>query len=294
MIFFYEFGIYYEPELNKDGVEFLPRLPTLLNFTSAETPQPDAPQYGNAWGGGVNQGTYTSAATVGGITHSAISENTEKTANTLALTVLRTFPIADMFKAGTPPCSIYLRVHVKDAGTEKLCIYSGRVRSVEFNDLTATINCQAILDVLQRPGLTPRFSRSCPYALYDAKTCMASKNAFRWADLPVEAVSEDGLTVTCSLLASKPDGYYTNGLAEFGENPHSVHQVPQNRRMVLSHAGDTIVLMTAIPGLQAGSVFTIYKGCDRTFESCKTFNNAGNFGGFPYIPIKNIYKNGLK
>ncbi len=34
-----------------------------------------------------------------------------------------------------------------------------------------------------------------------------------------------------------------------------------------------------------GDTYSIYPGCDKRFTTCKnTFNNAANFGGFPYVP----------
>lgn len=299
MNFLYEFSLAYEPELNKQanlGPTVQQRSPTLMNFTTAEVEQPGASVYGVP-AEGFAEGIYKPAVAFGGITNSGISESREKSAGAISLTVLRDFPIAAMFKNGTPPCSINLRIFVRypfgDAYAQ-LCMYVGRVRSVEFNDLTATIQCQAITDVLQRPGLTQRFSRVCPYAWGDVETCGVDRNLWKWSGLTVEAISEDGLTITCALLAERAEGYYNAGLVEFGDNPTGVAQVPQERRMVVSHVGNTIVLTSAIAGLAVGSKFSIYKGCNRTLDACKSFNNAPNFGGFPYIPLKNIYMNGVK
>ena len=41
----------------------------------------------------------------------------------------------------------------------------------------------------------------------------------------------------------------------------------------------------------AGSVpFEAFAGCDRTFATCQSkFGNSLNFGGFPWIPVKNPF-----
>ena len=37
--------------------------------------------------------------------------------------------------------------------------------------------------------------------------------------------------------------------------------------------------------IQTGDAYSVYPGCDKRFATCQgTFNNAANFGGFPYVP----------
>jgi len=38
---------------------------------------------------------------------------------------------------------------------------------------------------------------------------------------------------------------------------------------------------------------TVYYGCSKTTDSCEKYNNLDNFGGFPFIPQKNISTSGF-
>ena len=43
-------------------------------------------------------------------------------------------------------------------------------------------------------------------------------------------------------------------------------------------------------GLKAGDAFEAYPGCDHTLATCAAkFGNQLNYGGFPYIPVKNPF-----
>lgn len=48
----------------------------------------------------------------------------------------------------------------------------------------------------------------------------------------------------------------------------------------------TFTLWLPMPNtIQAGDAYSVYSGCDKQFTTCQTkFNNAVNFGGFPYVP----------
>lgn len=300
MLFFYEFAAYYAPELNKpvqypwDNPTYIGVLPDLFNYTSAELAQPNAPQHGNSQGGGYHQGTYTPARLVGGIKHGAINENSEKSAGALTLDVLRSFPIAQLFQYGAPAATLYLRVLVADdADAEKLAIFVGRVRSCEFGDLTAKLTAQPIMDTLQKPGLSQRFSRACPFALYDPNTCGANKASFR-VQGTVDSISDDGLTIASSAFATKPADWLAAGFIEFGEPATGNKQLMRQRRAILTHSSDTVQLISPVNGLQIGEYFDAYKGCTKTTDSCNSFSNLPNFGGFPYIPLKNVFTTGIK
>lgn len=58
-----------------------------------------------------------------------------------------------------------------------------------------------------------------------------------------------------------------------------------------SQAGTAIELWEPVPyTIQVGDTASIYRGCDKTFETCRdTFSNAERFRGFPFVPsIKDI------
>ena len=90
------------------------------------------------------------------------------------------------------------------------------------------------------------------------------------------------MTITSSTFGLQPDNYYTGGLIRI-----TITGVP-HARAILTHTGDDIEIDLGIPGLAVGNVLQTLPGCDRTINTCiNKFNNVDNYGGFPYIPIKN-------
>lgn len=60
--------------------------------------------------------------------------------------------------------------------------------------------------------------------------------------------------------------------------------------MIVGHAGANLTLMAPLPGLAAGMSAKLYAGCDRSLSVCGSrFDNVVNFGGFPWIPLKNPF-----
>lgn len=104
-------------------------------------------------------------------------------------------------------------------------------------------------------------------------------------------LSADSLTVTTvvSRLAfidvalSAADGHYNGGKITWltGDNAGLTFDV---KRYVAST--DTVELYEPLPySAQIGDTANIYRGCDKTFETCRdTFSNQDNFRGFNYLP----------
>ena len=58
----------------------------------------------------------------------------------------------------------------------------------------------------------------------------------------------------------------------------------------VASSGGAVTLSAPIPGLKAGDAFEAYPGCDHTLSTCADkFGNQLNYGGFPYIPVKNPF-----
>ena len=56
-----------------------------------------------------------------------------------------------------------------------------------------------------------------------------------------------------------------------------------------SHAGSSLTLANPC-ALAVSDAVTLYPGCARNRETCKNkFNNILNFGGWPWIPLRNPF-----
>lgn len=208
---------------------------------------------------------------------SAVEQSPEFARNGIDLDCARDFAVAQLFAAARPNGVVSLTVfrnHLDDA--EYITWWKGRVASVMFAGSSAKIRCESIFTALKRPGLRAHYQTGCRHALFDAG-CALNNEAFKVAGT-VGSVSD--LSVTSAAFLSQASGWLAGGYLRVAGVP----------RMIRSHAGDTVVLSAPLPGLAPGVAFEAYAGCDRTLATCNVkFGNAVNYGGFPWIPVKNPF-----
>jgi len=223
------------------------------------------------------------------IAHDALNLSQERSSGQVYVRTARDFAIAQLFVRGTPAGTIWLRI--RDQDTRAVC-YSGRVRSAAWTEAEVKLLMSATIDMLQREGLRQHWQASCGWAVYGAG-CTVNRNAkdaqggylYR-ADGALVAVSANGVTLTSPAFATRPDKFFEAGLVE----------VAGQRRMVASHTGSTVELMTPLDGLEVGAPLVVYKGCNRSASvgGCADFGNTANFSGCPNVKKNNIFVNGLE
>lgn len=170
-------------------------------------------------------------------------------------------------------------------------IWKGRLASVKPDASTITLIFESVFTSLRRPGLRNKYQKSCPYVLY-GRGCNLNKNDFAVSS---QITGVSGSVVTATAAASKPDGTYNAGMIQGPDGAF---------RFIINHVGTQLTLIRPLDSLTLGFansgygkgyglaygqlVANIYPGCDRTKETCKNvYNNLDNFGGWPFIPIKN-------
>ena len=126
----------------------------------------------------------------------------------------------------------------------------------------------------EKIGNRGRYSRTCRHVLY-SKNCGLLKvnNAVTGA-----VVAHTNLTVKLNFA---PNTNVIGGIMEFPRLNVS--------RMIIGFDGDRLVLLSPVFGVQNGDVVKVYKGCNKTIEQCAEYGNVDNFGGYPFIPVKNIF-----
>lgn len=155
-------------------------------------------------------------------------------------------------------------------------VWKGRLVSMKPSDATIELLLESIFTSLRRPGLRQKYQRVCPHVLY-GKGCNLDKAGFAVAGT---ATAVNGASMTISAASSYPAGYFTYGMLETAGGVF---------RMIASHSGSSIVLIRPVDFAGNFNV-NIYPGCDRTINTCNDkFSNKNNFGGFPYIPLKNPF-----
>ena len=86
--------------------------------------------------------------------------------------------------------------------------------------------------------------------------------------------------------AAKGNGWADGGFVCYGVLDY---------RLVLTQVGDVLTLVLPFYEPVLGNKVTAYAGCDHclTGDCQHKFVNTDNFGGFPYVPTKNIFATGL-
>lgn len=200
----------------------------------------------------------------------------------LELEVPKDHPIADMFRIFVPsqPITItILQFHRQLFEIDGAWL--GFVRSVSWAKNAAKIKCEPITAKMKREGLRPSYQRLCNWQLY-GPDCRAIADSFKLSGT-VTAILGD--TVTSPAFLGEASGWLDSG---------SAVTTDLDRRLILTHVGDTITLLLPFEDLKVGDSIDVFAGCTRTKAICiSKFNNLVNFGGHPWIPDKNPFDVGL-
>lgn len=264
------------------------------------------------------------------VEHSGLRLDAEKAAGQITVTLPRAHPISQLYVLDSPGAQVWLTLATLDneADTNPLVVWVGRVRSAEYDELRCSLSMMHIADVLSRPGLTRKHSRTCPHVLFDPSSCAVKINDYDYVanywkyreDGWLVSVSDDGLTLTAAEAANHANGFFDHGFiiigGSYSTDNGAVLQhftraqgvTPQGaitakvhggiRRAIVAHSGNTLTLATPIPPgdytAEAKRRVSMFAGCDASKTACQTkFGNFVRYGGYHVIPIKNLFETGL-
>ena len=191
--------------------------------------------------------------------------------------------VPELFRTYAPSAVVQLAIyqgHANDLDNEFLLCWSGRVLNCRWTNREVALTCEPITTSLKRTGLRRNYQYGCPHALYDPRTCRASKTA---ATVPATVQTIDGTLVTLSTAGTQD---HAGGMVEWVQ-PNGRYEVRTIIQIV-----DGAFLLSGIPvGLSPGMQVNLVRGCDHTMAGCAKHNNILNFGGMPWIPLKNPMSN---
>jgi uncharacterized phage protein (TIGR02218 family) len=224
---------------------------------------------------GADSSTWTPLA----ISHDRITDSDQAARSEMKLTAPLSSQIAQdaVGNLGFDPLSI--RIYRGDSNTEEVVsLFKGRVLSANpQDDGLCLFSCMTEMAALQRKGLAAVIQRPCRHVHY-GRGCNLVLSEWQ-VELPVASISASGRTVTITGANAQPNGYYQLGTIEWGGR----------FEMMLTHSGNVVSLVNAIPGLAAAVAagttnVKIAPGCPLSRAVCDgRFGNIANFGGFPFI-----------
>ena len=269
------------------------------------------------------------------VKHDGVRLDGENQAGTLKLSIPADHPVALLYLYDAPGSEVWLTLAVKRDKTASPAVkFRGRVSNGNFavdgSALVCSLDVEPITAVLGADGLTRKHPRTCPHTLFDGASCGLNRHLvdggtgywkYRF-DGVVGSISPDGSKLSAVGLDSMEAGWFQRGLVVV-EGAYESEEVwtpafagasltaaqlssayaPNGgyRRTCTAHSGSQLTLDVALPEALAARVagglrFTVYAGCVRTPDACKSpkFNNYARYGGYPLIPLKNPYETGIK
>lgn len=186
---------------------------------------------------------------------------------------------------GKKPIFTLYRVHRNDPDQQIVVAFKGQVQSVGFADdsLQATVAVSTLTAAKSRPMPRHTYQNLCNHMLYDARCKIAEDDASFRKFLPVTAAS--GSTITATGAGAFGADFFVAGFVEFDGD----------FRLVTAQSTDVLTLILPFGVSPVGQTLRFQAGCKhRLGTDCNTkFNNVINFGGFPFVPTKNIFETGL-
>lgn len=205
----------------------------------------------------------------------------------LGVDVPRYSEIAELFRVYPPSYVVGLILyqgHANDPDKDYLAVWTGRVLSCKFEGLSSRLTCESTSTSMQRPGLRRNYQYACPHVLY-GPLCRAAK-------VPRDLVcvsKPNAAQVIASFdgLLGEADEKFIGGTLEW-ETEEGRREV-RNIRDV-GRVGDNLLLNIGGSNiyLPVGAPMVMLLGCRHDLGDCvDTFNNILNYGGQPWIPLKN-------
>lgn len=161
---------------------------------------------------------------------------------------------------------------------DHVVIFDGIMDAPVITETAMQVTVVSKLDMLGFRVPRRRYQRPCNWKFGSAE-CGISLASVTVSGT-VQAISPDGLTLTLS-GRTEPQDYFKDG----------VLIINSEWQRVVSSNGATIVVDYSFINAQVGDAYSMRRGCDKTFETCRDrFSNQSNFGGFLSVPAERIVR----
>ena len=149
-------------------------------------------------------------------------------------------------------------------------VFSGYIDEPSYSDGQFVCKVKSRIPDIECPNRD--FRLACNSEFGDAECGM---------DLAIEKVGISGANGNkITVQGSWPSNYWRNGVAS----------VEGESRVIHKSEGNTITLNVNFAQDVRGMVVTLQKGCDKSADMCRKYNNMKHFSGFPSIPLETQYR----
>lgn len=181
------------------------------------------------------------------------------------------------------PPALFLTIYRGHAPGEYVRYWSGEVENIQVARGTATVRVPSgLASALSTDFPNVYYQTPCNHTLFDPRCGVAPED---WTvTTSIDAI--DGVNVTVDDIGTLDDMMLGgDALLPSGE-----------RRMIVAQTGNVITLNYPFASADPTDAITLMTGCDLAWAGdCKLrYDNTRRFGGFPFIPPKNIFRTGLE
>jgi uncharacterized phage protein (TIGR02218 family) len=219
------------------------------------------------------------------INDEGLKQKSEVITDAFNINVVSSIPLVTLFNGTAPSMQISVQVRqIQQGDTEAPLMWVGYLSSVKYkDDISSTLVCNTNTAYLNRQGVRLSYTRACPHALYD-QDCQLNMND--WVEtITIRDLGGNGFNFDVVTPGPQTyDGRFTNGFIQWNPDPDYTE-----RRAILVHNGQQIILLNQTDGLANGMTVMAYPGCQRVPNNCHLFNNIANYGGFPFMPGKSPF-----
>lgn len=243
---------------------------------------------------GVNRSFFTSAAQDiehGGETYTAVPMSrssisiSSDSGGSITVSADRNHPVALLYRHSAPSDPVEIIVSSLN-GSTKSVLWTGYVGGCKWTAAGVDFECLDTISYASQLALPQRYTRNCRHILY-SEDCGVLRNSYR-REVNITDIDHSNRTVTfvTTGLPIDPDEF-AGGIMG---NSYQVISVTGTGTSGNPAIAKTLRLDT---GIDYGLTH-IYRGCDRTRETCKNrFNNIENYGGFAHLPFNNPVTSGV-
>lgn len=209
------------------------------------------------------------------IKHQGVDQSHDFNRATLDIVVARDNPLAQLFLASPPEQPVQMWVTRQYPNSSRV-LWVGHIGGHRWVGSECHFKCESIGVSLKRMGLRARYSLLCRHAVYSFGCGVAAASV----SVTGSVVAITGNSVQVAGAGALPAGYLIGGSLS----------TPAGGRAIVDQLGDLLTLIAAFPSLVVGEAVTLLPGCDHHHATCVSkFNNVVNFGGFPYMPLRNPF-----
>jgi hypothetical protein len=240
-------------------------------------------------------GVFTRAA----IQHDSIQLTSDTTIKGVAVTISATDTMFQRLFFTIPTSRILIDIYrlndvLNFTADGMIRIFSGELTSNSFAGLTYTGSFAPITFSIDKP--IPRFfnQRRCNYVHY-GPGCGLNKDNFS-SHAVISSWLRYSRQLVVTITAISPNTGIAGGLYS---NGYLIEPITGSKIGIVSGTdnGDgtsNLFVQYWIPELETvGSNLLVYRGCPHNVPGCNSFGNIANYGGEPFIPLKNPSYDGI-